>query len=670
MGMPQDRERTLRYVRKEIDGFFETGDLSLRGIFDWATRKGNLSKLASIHFDEDGKPVKTRYRQYRKDAIFCGQKLSGAFKGLDEGAVVALKFKNSKNWPLLFWGILMSGHPILLLPAKLPSENVNNLLRQGKAQAIVTNDVEKYVVPSFRLNDIMKAESQPLTGKWADQALFCSSGTTGEAKIMVMDGRGLSGQIKGAYDMPKSVLTIIHEGKIRNLGMIPLHHIFGFVAVFLWYTFFAKTIVYPDSMGTRDLLYAIRKGKCTNVYSVPLLWDGIRESFQRALTLKGEKAISLAEKSIAFKNGEITKKEAGFASFPLVNRLLRKKVLGTKVVCSISGGGYLSHETSRIVNGLGYELHNGYGMTEVGVTSVDLSSDVNERLKCSIGRALYGMEYKLKNQGENGDGELWIKTPALHVKEIIGGVERETETDEDGFFPSGDIASIGEDKLVYIKGRLKDVIISSNGENVYPDEIEFYFKGLPHVRNLVAFGAKKGFEERIILALELDDSLDERGLEALLRTLKDINGQLESEKRVHHFRLYSAPMPLTSSMKVKRGTLKKEYESQSPLFKRLSGETPQGPSLDGFPAEIVRDYLSRVRKVFAKNLLLPEFKIGDDDVWTTNLGGDSMSYVTMVSDLDEEFKTRIPEALYGKIGTVKGFAHELLLLKEGEMDGK
>lgn len=638
-------------------------DKTLKTLFNYITTTYK-KEIAALYFDEDDEKIVYNYEEYGKRAKSLARKLSNCLKGIEKGSIVALKIKNCHYWPLLFWAILMNGHPVLLIDARLAHENTENLICQSGAKAILVNEPDPYSVLTLRLNQITgERENESFVPEWADQAIFCSSGTTGDIKMMIMDGENITNQVAGAYLMPEETVDIMHPGKLNILAMIPFHHIFGFVAVFLWYTFFGKTLVYPTSNATKDLLFAIQKAPCNNVYSVPLLWDGIATQVRRSMDLRGEKMVERFEKMVAYNCGEISKKEAGFAASGLFQKQVRKKVLGNKIRYCISGGGYLSKETSRVLNGLGYPLYNGYGMTEIGVTSVELSSDVKDRLKGSIGHSLYGMEYKLeKREGcAENEGELMVRSPTVHKEEIIGGVRKNVDL-VDGFFATGDIATMDADGRVYIKGRLKDTIISSNGENVYPDEIEGYFRTLPHLANKAVLGVTDGNKEKILLVLELDNGASEDDLKEIEAKFKEINGTLPSEKQVGEVAIYGKSLPIANNMKVKRATLKKEYEASSPLFRPLSGVKTNEISFEGFDPEEVKEVSEKVRKIFADTLLLSPLKISDEAIWTTDLGGDSMSYVSMVDDLNTAFGITIPIELYGKIGNVRDFTYHVLLI--------
>lgn len=637
---------------------------SLKDIYEQST-SSHLNERACSYFDEDGKIDGYTYEKYKTITFNLATHLSTALSGVPAGSIIGLKLKNSPTWPHVFWSILMTGHVPLLIDAKMPHENAQNLLTQSKATAIIANEEDPYSVPLFRINDIRNVEPDyQFAATWANQVIFCSSGTTGNVKMMVTDGKALCNQICGAIDMPKETKDILHPGKSNVLAMIPFHHVFGFTAVFLWYTFYGKCIVYPSSMASNDIQNAIVKGKCTHIYSVPLFWDAIAQKVLRLAAQGGQRNEQIIQDMIAYNCHQISKQEAGIASWKIVGDKIRKKVFGSQVEFCISGGGYLSSRTLAVINGLGYPLYNGFGMTEIGVTSVELSPRVEDRLKGSIGHPLFGMSYKIEPLpgSMNGQGELLVKTPTVHVEEIIGGVRKPTVL-EDGYYRTGDIVEKDETGSYYVKGRIKDVIISSNGENVYPDEIEFYFKNVRHVVNDVVIGEKHDNKEDIVLVLELDNLIKDEEIKQLRKDIEAINSTLPNEKRVAETLIYKGVLPLANNMKVKRFAIKEALEKGLDVFINLNGEskTSSSASLDGYKPEEVASAKAKVKELFSKTLLLPAFKIGDTTSWG-DLGGDSMSYIALCDDLNTAFKVQIPTDKYGHLLTVNDFVAEILRL--------
>src|SRR5574344_1151735 len=297
--------------------------LTLRDIFQLSMDR-NPRKPALVYFDESNRKISLSYSEYKSQAFVMASKLSSALSGIPGGTVVALKLKNGPKWPLLFWAILMNGHTPLLIDAKLPKANAENLVAQAKAKAIITNDEETFAVPSFRVNDISSQQADyAFSPDWADHVIFCSSGTTGDAKMMVYNGKNLCSQLLASQNMGDITPDILHPGTTNILAMIPFHHIFGFTAVFLWYTFYGKAIVYPTSMSTKDIISAVKEGKVTHLYSVPMFWDGVAQALERSATLKGPRLEEMIHKMIAFNTGKISGREAGVAAWPMFKRMIQ-----------------------------------------------------------------------------------------------------------------------------------------------------------------------------------------------------------------------------------------------------------------------------------------------------------------------------------------------------------
>ena len=573
---------------------------------------------------------------------------------------VVLKVANCPSWGEIFWALLMAGFVPVLVDAKLPRENVINLSNQAKAIAIISDDNHEYTLNKIRLDNILQNAKEEMSNpSWADEVIFSSSGTTGDAKLMVFNGENFVNQICCSLKMTEESLDIMYPkkvGQIKILAMIPFHHIFGFVAVFLWYTFYGTTLVFPKSNTPSDLLSICQKTGITHVYSVPLFWDSLALSIKRKFAMQSEDKQKLLEKMMAYNLGEMDAQEAGFASKKIVADKIKGMILGKHVRYCISGGGYLSNETLRAINGLGYPLYNGYGMTEVGVTSVELSPDVKQRLNGYIGKPLNGVEYKVNE----ADNELLIKSPTIHIREIIAGVEKETALDN-GYFHTGDIVNKFETGYI-MKGRMKDVIINANGENIFPDELEIYFKDLPNVTNLSVLGVinkDKALHEDIVLVLELDDKTSEDALKELEKTIKGI--KLPHDTKIDAIYLAKNRLPMANNMKVKRFVIKKEIENGSNKYvlinsKKVSSKTRK------LSQEAITKILPPVRELFSKILVLPTFKIDDEDHWINDLGGDSMNYVELVQEVDRYFDIEVPEEQYGKLTCVNDFVEEIARL--------
>lgn len=661
----------MAYSKKDCQKFIdqykdlESTPKRMKDIFLHIVKAHPYSKCC-IYFDEDDRKKSYRYKDFENRVHYLASKLSTLLKEMGENSLVALKLKNSPNWPLLFWALLASGHRVLLIDARLAHSNTENILKDTEAKAIIANEEDPYSVSSYRLNSIRNADDDPEydSKTWGNEVLFCSSGTTGNIKVMVMDGENMCAQIAAAANIPEQSVTLMHPGFIRNMAIIPFHHIFGFVAVLLWFSFFGKTIVYPNSQSSSDMLKAIKKSRATHIFSVPMFWDSIAQQVNRTTEIsKSQRKKDWMNQMIAFNCGE-NNDYGKFASSPLFKKLVQKNIFGTSVEYCISGGGYLLPKTARTINGLGYPLYDGFGMTEIGVISVERSKHVKSRLLCSIGKPFAGIEVKIDAKEGSKEGELLVKGAVVHKEEIIGGLRRKTVL-EDGYFRTGDIATIEDDGRIYIKGRSKDTIISSNGENVYPDEIESYFVDVKHVNALAVFGLPHDGMENIILVLDLANDTSATDLPSIKEEIEKINSSLPNEKRVSEVYIYKKKFPISNNLKVKRFALKDNLKSKPSDFISIDEgkQEKKAVSFEGYDAEEVKDVISRIRGIWSKTLYLPDFKIEVDSSWASDLGGDSMSYIAMVDLLNNEFRISIPSESYGELLTIEDFAKEILDIK-------
>ena len=642
---------------------------TMEDIFVLSTKR-NEKRTAVTYIDQKGKRKNYKYSLFRKHAFEIASILSNFMIQIPKNVPIVLKAANGPHWGEIFWAILMCGYKPLLVDARTSKEGTDNLIKQGKAVAIITDDNYNYDVPKFSLRDILEEKhSYDFAPNWENEVIFCSSGTTGNVKLMVFDGENLCNQIGAALDFQETSKDLLYPksmGPLRVLAMIPFHHIFGFIATFLWYFYFGANFVFVRSLAPSEVQSAAQKFKVTHVFSVPLFWDSIAQGLERKRALEPQNKQELMDKLIGYNTGKISREEAG--PYKTVQKIIQKNLLGTHIRFCISGGGYLDSKTQTVINGIGYPLYNGYGMTEIGITSVELSPQVELRLKGSIGIPFHGVEYKIKSNGKAPNtGELFVKSKITHIREIIGGEEKATTLDEDGYFATGDIAEVDPTNRFYLKGRIKDVIINADGENIFPDELEIFFKGLPHTQNVCVLGVdQKGKrDQKVVCVVEVDNSASEEEIEDLKKKMKEIGQDLPKGTKITEFYFCRKKLPVANNMKVKRFVVKEGIESKSKDYISFDFKKESKPTRN-FDAETVSKILEPMRAIFSKILILPQFKIDDDGHWVDDLGGDSMSYVELITNVQDTFGVVIPEDKYGQLATINDFTEEVTKLKKSK----
>lgn len=634
----------------------------------YAITKKNEKKIAVEYINYKGKIKHYRYNKVRSHSFELASALSQYLIQQPKNVPIILKVANSPHWGEMFFAILMCGYKPLLIDARTSKEGTMHVAEMSKALAVITDDNNQYEkLTKISIGDLLEEKHHySFTPTWENEVIFSSSGTTGDVKLMVFNGENLCNQICCSLEMGQETVDIMYPknmGKLKILAMIPFHHIFGFVAVFLWYSFYGKTIVFPASTAPSDIQYICQKTGITHVYSVPLFWDSLAQSVMRKAALEGPQKVEILDKMIGYRTGKIDRAEAGIAASGAAKDIVQKKLLGNKVRFCISGGGFLSRETLTKINGLGYNLYNGFGMTEIGVTSVELSPEVEVRLKGRIGHPLHGVEYKIDGDGQKG--ELMVKSPTIHIREIINGKERKTEL-IDGFFKTGDIAEKDATDGYYLRGRIKDIIINPDGENIFPDELEIFFKDLPCTQHLCVLGysPEQNNIEKIALVLELDNKATEEDIAAIKKQIEEIQPKLPHKVKIDSVFLSRGKLPLANNMKVKRFVIKKALEDSSKEYVPIDSKK-KAKTFEGFDQETINSILIPMREIFSKVLILPEFKIEDDAHWINDLGGDSMSYVELIRDVQEKFEIEFPEQLLGQMTCVNDFVYEVAKIKNG-----
>ena len=634
----------------------------------YAITKKNEKKIAVEYINFKGKIKHYRYNKFRSHSFELASALSQYLIQQPKNVPIILKVANSPHWGEMFFAILMCGYKPLLIDARTSKEGTIHVAEMSKALAVITDDTNQYdKLIKISIGDLLEEKHHySFTPTLENEVIFSSSGTTGDVKLMVFNGENLCNQICCSLDMGLETVDIMYPkqmGKVKILAMIPFHHIFGFVAVFLWYSFYGKTIVFPASTAPSDIQFICQKTGVTHVYSVPLFWDSLAQSVMRKAALEGQQKVEILDKMIGYRTGKIDRTEAGIAASTAAKDIVQKKLLGNKVRFCISGGGFLSRETLTTINGLGYNLYNGFGMTEIGVTSVELSPEVEVRLKGRIGHPLHGVEYKIENDAQNG--ELMVKSPTIHVREIINGKERKTEL-VDGYFKTGDIAEKDATGGFYLRGRIKDIIINPDGENIFPDELEIFFKDLPCTQHLCVLGysPEQNHVEKIALVLELDNKATEEDIANIKKQVEEIQPNLPHKVKIDGIFLSRGKLPLANNMKVKRFVIKKALEDNSKEYVPIDSKK-KAKTFEGFDQETINSILIPMREIFSKVLILPEFKIEDDAHWINDLGGDSMSYVELIRDVQEKFGIEFPESLLGQMTCVNDFVYEVAKIKNG-----
>lgn len=565
---------------------------SYRNLFDIFLSHGDRTAL---EFKVDGNIVKVSFAEMETPVTHVANALMEKLQGCEKG-FVALKLDNCPEWPILYWGILLAGFKPFLIDYRHPLPLTQFFLKEGGAVAIIAAEeletgngavslVASDLIALDKKTLLDLAKQSPKDGKhmerlqsyaFGTEVALCTSGTTSTAKVYVYNGRAIANQMLSAEQIITENDYLLSDREIKNLAFLPLHHIFGFLACYLWFSFFGKTLVFPDGKAPSALLAACREHGVTHILAVPLLVNNIVTGIQRKLK-KQSKAKQNAFKAMCAIS-RFAQRISPIFGIKLAKKLLKKSVLdnlvGTSLEVIICGGGHVLPNTLNIINSIGYYTVCGFGMTEIGISSLNLKRSLNSRLSGCVGVPMSCLEYRVVPlEGSKPNvGALQVKGETIHSGRMLDGVQVPPTFTEDGWFETGDIGRL-EDGALYIEGRLKEVIINESGENVYPDELEDTFTGLQGITQFTVMGIPKDAEskyEDIALIMETSkDVNDENFTQALMKEITARNAALPVFKKVSAVLITAEPLPLSNGIKVKRAEIKKQIANGASHYVRL-----------------------------------------------------------------------------------------------------
>ncbi|MBR6773908.1 MAG: AMP-binding protein, partial [Clostridia bacterium] len=345
--------------------------------------------------------VKTTYGQCYDEILSLIPRFKCALSSVPKNGIVGLDMANSLDWIIAFWCILASGYRPLLVNSRLGKSAIEKVLTTYGVTAIIS-DGQSYSVNTLFYDDICASEStQTDESVFADEVLFMSSGTSDNVKLCVFTGENLFYQVRDSANIIKACpkMKEHYEGQLKHLVLLPLYHVFGFIAIYVWFGFFSRTFVFPENHTPSTVLTTVRKHKVTHIFAVPLVWDTVHRNALAKIKAHGQKTYEKFCKGVKL------------ASTPFGRSLtknafsqVRDNLFGDSVRFMISGGSHIKSETLEFFNAIGYHIANGFGMTEIGITSVETSDKAKVLNGASIGSPFAYTQYSVAD-----DGELLVK---------------------------------------------------------------------------------------------------------------------------------------------------------------------------------------------------------------------------------------------------------------------
>ena len=545
-------------------------------LFETSTKRHAMR--VAMRIERDGHKEQYTYADLRELATRAAAFL--ASEGIKHGDRVMLVSQNAPEWGMTYFGVLKTGATCIPVDPESTTNEIITFTKAGNAAAIVISESLERDHPDLqqRLSDEglttrmwTFAELFALTEQQTEDqriallpqrvqgqtvaSLIFTSGTTGQPKGVMLSHRNLTSMVS----MLSSVFDMnTHDGV---LSVLPLHHTFEFSTGFLTPLSRGAQITYLPELTSDALAKAIKNGHVTGMVGVPALWELLHRRIKNRLYERsdwiGKTADNLTSANAWLRDK--TPLNLGQVLFYPIH-----EGLGGRIRYLISGGSALSEKVQRDFHGLGFTILEGYGLTEASPV-LTVTRPENRMLTGSVGKPLPGVEVRIAEPDASGVGEVVARGPNV----MLGYYEDEAATRKtliERWLHTGDLGRVDESGNLYLVGRSKEIIVDTNGKNVYPDEIEEIYGNSPYIKELSIVGLPDGIGEKVACIVvpnrEYDISLSRAELQRFIEEhFREASASLPYYKRVKLLHFTDIELPRTATRKVKRREVVQIIES-------------------------------------------------------------------------------------------------------------
>lgn len=527
----------------------------------------------------------TTYKEFYDDANALGTALVKILNQSKQRVVII--GETQYGWYVSYMAMLLGVGIAVPVDRELPLNELENVIKRARATAIIyspkkAEDIKKLKesVPDVEYFIEMKS-NKPLEGKdvgidylidtgkkiiesgdrsFKDieidpdefKVLIFTSGTTSNSKGVMICNRNLAENINGITAYVKLYPTD------RLFSVLPLHHTYESTIGFLYPLSQGASVAVCE--GLRYIVPNLQEAHPTAVLAVPLLVENIYKKINETIkkSHKDKLVASMMQLTNVLKSFGVDIKRKVFKEI--------YENLGGELRIIVSAAAPIDPKAGKWMEDLGITFLQGYGLTEtapLAAVTPDYKTNVG-----SAGRTIVTADIKVDKPNENGEGELLIKSPTVMLGYYEDEIETKKAMTDDGYFRSGDIGYVDDEGYVYVTGRSKNVIVTQNGKNIYPEEIEILLSKVPEISEVMVYGktpedGKKEKEELIITARVIPNMeeiekayegeiTDEQIHDVIWKKIKEVNKKLTSYKAVKLLEIKKDEFEKTSTMKIKR----------------------------------------------------------------------------------------------------------------------
>ncbi len=552
----------------------------------------------------------------------------------DRKAVPIALDSTSNSKEILY--VLEDSGPKFIICSDETEKNVKEAVSiYDKGQVVIIN-VDSHSIDENKM-EIIKKDDFELENPEGDSiaTMLYTSGTTGFPKGVMLTFNNLSSELEGLEK--KNLL----EPSDQILALLPFHHVLPLTATVLIILKYQASIVFVKKIASKEILEALDKNNVTALVGVPrvfkLFYDGIKQQIDSKFITR-----------------IIYKLMTKIKSFKIRRKVFAKvhEKFGGELTFIVSGGAKLDSEIGEFYETLGIYVQEGYGLTE---TSPVIAVNTREGRKIgTVGKKLDNIEAKIV------DGELWVKGPIV-MKGYYNKPEKTAEViTEDGWFKTGDLASIDDEGYITIRGRRNSMIVLSNGKNIDPEKLEN--KVIEKSKRLIKELGVFGHNDKLV-AIIVPDLLECRkqgitNIKAYVKNIvEDYNLTVHNYEKILDYKLYEEELPKTRVGKLRRFMLPELYLKTNVKKKKV--EEP-----DNEVYKLLKDYIKKLKGIEAQ----PEENL------ELEIGMDSLDIVEFFAYVENSFGIQLDEEKFSEISNLKSLSEYInekaTKIESGEVDWK
>jgi long-chain acyl-CoA synthetase len=527
-----------------------------------------------IESDREREKERLTYAEFKQRAHSLARALQDA--GFSSGDRTGIIMTNQSKWLISAYAVFFCGGVLVPLDYKLTPDEQWQLIRHSGARILITEypiwrqlsgspgheaapDLQTTLVTEAPANAELSGALRWEEFRSSSEPVFVPRQRADIASIVYSSGTG--GRPKGCMMTHENyleqcvALTSIYPfwPGVRYLSILPTNHAIDFMVGFFGPFICGACVVHLRTLRPEFVREAFTKYKITYVSLVPLVLKNLQKGLQARFDALPRGKRKIFDSLVAI-NKMLTKSRPRLG----LSRILLKQVheaFGGELRAIIVGGAFTEPQILQFFCDLGIPVANGYGLTEAG-TAITVN-DLKPFRADTVGKPLPGMEVKIAEPDSGGIGEVLVRSKTV-MSGYLSDPELTAETIVDGWLKTGDLGRFDGDGHLQLFGRKKNMIVTEEGKNIYPEDIETVFEGLG-VKEFCVFAAnyiwpKRSMAgEQLVLVLHLDAG--QAFTEQLRKEITARNNRLLNYKRLHGVILLNEDFPRTASLKIKRNVL-------------------------------------------------------------------------------------------------------------------